>query len=931
MKLPHDYNDEYIRRFGEIRNHKNQPTPEALQHIQSRDVQATFRLWQFLVDDLGCTVVKLKPGSKEPAERWRHTPYRSWAELMLRPEDNLAIRTGHLSGLLVLDIDSQEQFSQWLTKHSRDIKKTIRVSTGKGYHYYYSFPKEFTNGYSKGMGAATTGADILANERYIVAPLSVHPSGRLYQPEFTEFKPTAPEPWMLLASEHGWQPGNETHDVSIGDLPEVDINTLPREVKDLISTEAPFDRSGHEFRIVALMNQLGYTVEEAAAVLQVHGPKARQRGLEYIRGLLSKFDWVSHHIAARKPIPPTKECWDLLAKTAHRHTMQTLRHFGNEPSKAHEEALRVVHNTFTGLISGNLKGRIALPLPPGYGKTTSIIAYLSMAYRLGAFPRKRVAILSTRVEQVCDGYRQAMKAGIPENLLALVHSYDDASEKAILDPDRPIVFLTHSKVKHDGAQVKEDQIFAFDHTTYLQNRDLVIWDESFIASEMELVKQTDLIMEFGALEAMYERRRLSESKVYSLGHEVTPEHEREAMSFLRDCIAVIDKAIEEEDTGILSFPESTPSDRRGYRDILITIAEETQRQKASKIAGIKRFLRMLDNAMVLMLVNQGSMVLRTMLSVPEDVCADMAILDASAEIKYLMTLDESVHLPAFESMPELTHSYENVTFHRLNFYAGRGSTERELATGKGGLIEAIVEIVTQMPDDPFLFFTFKHRQPQDFDCTKALKDALTAAGVDLEALSDGKPQYNWLTLGNETASNDYAHCKHAVFVGLLHYSEEVIRGRILAQKQDLTANLSKRFVDQIHRSEHCYAIHQGACRTAMRVIKNDIADKVDVWYTYPNDLLQPELTKVFPKATWVVHASDAIKPTTKVERVKALIIDYLSSTQRPKVSNREIKAHVQQAFDETFSARLFTESIKSVHDDDDIPWARDRQSMKRAE
>jgi hypothetical protein len=281
-------------------------------------------------------------------------------------------------------------------------------------------------------------------------------------------------------------------------------------------------------------------------------------------------------------------------------------------------------------------------------------------------------------------------------------------------------------------------------------------------------------------------------------------------------------------------------------------------------------------------------------------------------------------------MPNFDLSYEKAIFHRIPHHSGRNSIEPECAKSKRGLIATIVETVKDRPGEAFLFFTFKNNRPEMVNCSEVLKKALNNADIDTEAVDEsGKKLYNWLTLGNETASNDFAHCKNVIFLGLMHLSDEVLRGKILSQMRDVTKQLDKDFVTAIQKAELCYAIHQGACRSGMRLIQDDVAGQANIWYTYHNDSLQPMLDKVFRGAQWKTHRGNGLKPKTKAEQLEGLIIEYLASLRGDsKVSNRAIKKVVESKL--AFGRNLFTQAIRAVSNNPETPWVSKGQSMVKS-
>lgn len=90
------------------------------------------------------------------------------------PRANVAIVTGAISGIVVLDVDGLEGQR---TIRGKALPPTPCAATGKGWHYYFKHP---------GFEAANfvrkqPGLDFRGDGGYVLAPPSLHPSGRHYR------------------------------------------------------------------------------------------------------------------------------------------------------------------------------------------------------------------------------------------------------------------------------------------------------------------------------------------------------------------------------------------------------------------------------------------------------------------------------------------------------------------------------------------------------------------------------------------------------------------------------------------------------------------------------------------------------------------------------------------------------------------------------
>lgn len=96
------------------------------------------------------------------------------------PNANIGIATGRTSGLVVLDVDFRtggDQSLAALTAKHGGLPETPCVATGNGLHYYFEHPGEQVR---CSAGRIGPGLDLRGDGGYVVAPPSVHASGKPY-------------------------------------------------------------------------------------------------------------------------------------------------------------------------------------------------------------------------------------------------------------------------------------------------------------------------------------------------------------------------------------------------------------------------------------------------------------------------------------------------------------------------------------------------------------------------------------------------------------------------------------------------------------------------------------------------------------------------------------------------------------------------------
>jgi len=99
--------------------------------------------------------------------------WRKW------PDANLGIATGAVSGLIVIDIDGANGLAtlQALVAQHGTLPRTAVVKTARGWHLYFAMPATCTP-----ISCSTgNGLDVRGDGGYVVAPISRHASGHVYQ------------------------------------------------------------------------------------------------------------------------------------------------------------------------------------------------------------------------------------------------------------------------------------------------------------------------------------------------------------------------------------------------------------------------------------------------------------------------------------------------------------------------------------------------------------------------------------------------------------------------------------------------------------------------------------------------------------------------------------------------------------------------------
>ncbi len=149
--------------------------------------QKTTLEWAEKYLNFGFSVIPLPSRMKAPPalagwKRFQHSRptldelKKWWSE----KDRNIAILTGPISGIVVVDIDNPAGEA---TMQTKGFSRTPSVKTMNGRHYYFRHPEEFVPNvvWKKNHNWPFGGIDIRGRGGYVVAPPSIHPDGGLYE------------------------------------------------------------------------------------------------------------------------------------------------------------------------------------------------------------------------------------------------------------------------------------------------------------------------------------------------------------------------------------------------------------------------------------------------------------------------------------------------------------------------------------------------------------------------------------------------------------------------------------------------------------------------------------------------------------------------------------------------------------------------------
>lgn len=150
--------------------------PRLTNYLDVRDVAASYL-------DRGWSVIPIKNKSKAPVYRWEEYQHRLPTPLEVRRwrwQENIAIVTGRVSGLVVIDQDDLTNLTpeehKIATQFMRSLPSSAAVVTSKGVHKYFTLPRNEDGSYAllEGRIRFLPGIDCKAEGGYVIAPPSTH-------------------------------------------------------------------------------------------------------------------------------------------------------------------------------------------------------------------------------------------------------------------------------------------------------------------------------------------------------------------------------------------------------------------------------------------------------------------------------------------------------------------------------------------------------------------------------------------------------------------------------------------------------------------------------------------------------------------------------------------------------------------------------------
>jgi hypothetical protein len=607
---------------------------------------------------------------------------------------------------------------------------------------------------------------------------------------------------------------------------------------------------------------------------------------------------------------------EALTAQAYQALCQFLQDNNNVLSNEHQAALFALCGLFTQSAQHKLRGRWAFGLPTGMGKTSAIVAWCSVLVAQGHH-HISVAITASKVEALCDLKRSLVRFGVPEERIGLLYAEGGRySEPCTFDnEDRQIMLVSHARVRM-GAGLER-------FNTYKgKPRDLLIYDESLIASDAKGISARELKAAVASLAVLIDKR----------------EGAAGLLTYLGGAMSAIDTALEK--AKLTTRPQMVklvhPMDGlvEEYRALI---------PRRASMAPVVTLLDLAHEDLRVISTSEGGAVWYE-LAVPREL-SNVLVLDASYSIRDLCRADDSIrdaekYLDAVKRIGvplAQLKDHSAVELKQLFISGGRYSMERDYSRDPWDrrVTKELVDVVKTIPNDQgVLVFVFKSRGVGP-DFARVTLLALAQAGIDTRAkvttIENGsevqRDRINVVTWGMETSLNCYAHCQNVILAGVLHRSTLDLAGLYLGQRDNLKEEVGSDTIKRLVNSEVCHCIYQALSRGSCRVIDNGKAGAMRGWVIHKDIAIQKTLSEVMPGVRWSEwtgnHGSQCGHITAKSAQA---IADYLKGLPESvaKVSTRKLKdgAGLSGVVAKTFT-RSLVDALRL------LPWHTEERSVVR--
>lgn len=465
-------------------------------------------------------------------------------------------------------------------------------------------------------------------------------------------------------------------------------------------------------------------------------------------------------------------------------------------------------DTLERMANGTLKRLPHLSsLDPGVGKTEAIIEFVRALLSSRAHQEVGVLICVSRLEEIATLIE---KLQLAKEDVGVYTTDDDTNALGSEDIDSAgVLFVTQQMV---NSRLSDETEFADLDPLHFRGepRQVKIWDEAMLPAE-ELTLNVDALARLPSL-----LRKFSSplaDHLHALCEEVRS-LDKPTTCKIPDLIAEYELAYEDAKT---VFSKEPPRDREaGY----------TLWKLSGTTVRVSHDVR-------------GNTLLDHRKQLPDDFFP-IIILDASGRVRTTYQFWQE-HRRTLVKLKSAEKRYDNLTIHVWD----KGGGKSAFRSNSTDLIEGIAATINTKSDEEWLVILHKEDgwatsgQCCVPDLTKLIND-----------LVKNPENVNYLTWGNEKATNDFCAIRNVILAGTLFYPKSVYEVRARASRgmgseEDLDVDSYK----TLEMGEHKNLILQAACRGSVRKCIGDQGDFMDLFLIASSKTGIPyNLKEIFPGA-----------------------------------------------------------------------------------
>ncbi|MBB3608198.1 PriCT-2 domain-containing protein [Rhizobium sp. BK602] len=511
---------------------------------------------------------------------------------------------------------------------------------------------------------------------------------------------------------------------------------------------------------------------------------------------------------------------DEFPKAVINEVRKTFDGFGHKPSEAHYGGLEDIAKTFHRMAGGALAPNFFLSaLPCGMGKTTVVTECTKQLLDWPTYKNAGVIYFLSRIVEINT---LVERMGLSKNDFAVLVSegrQGDVKNHGNPEPTKArVLFTTHEQLKRrlEGGQQFEE----IDKLFYKSRpRTVRVWDETIVPSRALTLEK------YGVSSLL---RTLAKNGYGELAHEL-------------DCWTGAIGGLETGETVNVPVVNEVLTSLQDFREMFNDTDDKDNAEALWKLSGRRARIRR-DNL-------YGATTLDYDDTLPKDL-TPMLILDASGELRKTYAFWEKYRKDLGGSLKFLRSppkTYHGLTIHHWNKGAGKAASNDWKRAGE--IAEGVVKAINTCVPVGEEVLVIHHKQGR----------VKGKPGPDMERLVregglNPNAKVQFLTYGNHTATNEFAHVKHVVLAGILQYNEAQYEAYGRGAKKSKTEDeFSDSDLHNVRVGEIAHNIFQAACRGQVRVAQGgDCPEGCHLWIIFPNDrkkgFSQNHLARVFPRA-----------------------------------------------------------------------------------